>query len=386
MALLTKDELRSLVADGDGPAVSVYTPTERQGKETRQNPIRFKNLVRSARDALGTSGLTPSEADALLAPARRLLEDVDFWQHQADGLAVFVGPDRMFCYRVPLPVESLSVVGRRFHIKPLLPLLSRDGRFYILAVSRRRVRLLEATHWSVRTLDVPGMPQSLEEALNLDVPEKHLQFRTGTGDGGAGGAKGAIFHGHGAGKDLERDRTREFCRLIDAAVHAVLREEHAPLVLAATELLRAVYREVTGYGHVWDGAVNGNPDHVSEDELRDRAWSLVEPGFLAAQTEAAGLVEQALATDRGAGDLRKVVRAAHAGRVEVLFVPLGVHRWGRYEPETRSVVVHEQGAPGDEDLLDGAAAQVLLHWGTVYAVEPGAVPGGQLEAAALFRY
>ena len=56
------------------------------------------------------------------------------------------------------------------------------------------------------------------------------------------------------------------------------------------------------------------------------------------------------------------------------------------KPGTFLKEVHfEQVAAGDEDLLDLAAIQTLLHDGPVYAVEPEQVPGdGPL--AALFRY
>jgi hypothetical protein len=40
----------------------------------------------------------------------------------------------------------------RFHLKPLLPLLTGDGRFYILALSQNQVRLLQGTRYSVRGL------------------------------------------------------------------------------------------------------------------------------------------------------------------------------------------------------------------------------------------
>jgi len=44
------------------------------------------------------------------------------------------------------------VVSDRFHLKPLLPLLTGDGRFYILALSQNQVRLLQGTRYSVRGL------------------------------------------------------------------------------------------------------------------------------------------------------------------------------------------------------------------------------------------
>jgi hypothetical protein len=52
------------------------------------------------------------------------------------------------------------------------------------------------------------------------------------------------------------------------------------------------------------------------------------------------------------------------------------------------VEVHENHAPGDQDLLDLAAVETLAHAGDVYAVSPDKVPGPEAAGpvAALFRY
>ncbi len=44
MTIFSLDELKNLVQNPQYPCVSLYLPVERLGGETRQNPIRFKNL------------------------------------------------------------------------------------------------------------------------------------------------------------------------------------------------------------------------------------------------------------------------------------------------------------------------------------------------------
>lgn len=69
---------------------------------------------------------------------------------------------------------------------PLLPLLSGDGRFYILALSQNELRLLQATRYSVSEVDLEGVPESLSTALRYDVPEESLQWHTSGRAGTAG--------------------------------------------------------------------------------------------------------------------------------------------------------------------------------------------------------
>jgi hypothetical protein len=79
------------------------------------------------------------------------------------------------------------------------------------------------------------------------------------------------------------------------------------------------------------------------------------------------------------------VPAAAEGRVDILFVATGQRRWGSYTPGSGVLALHEQAAPRDSELIDGAVAQTILHGGTVYAVTPEQMPA-DAPLAAIFRY
>ena len=53
-------EIRSMLSESEAPAVSIFVPTHRAGKEIRQNPIRLKNLVKQAEDQLVKEGTRPA--------------------------------------------------------------------------------------------------------------------------------------------------------------------------------------------------------------------------------------------------------------------------------------------------------------------------------------
>jgi hypothetical protein len=50
MSILGRDELNALMTPSAGWCVSLYMPTHRTWKDTRQDPIRFKNLLRPAEE------------------------------------------------------------------------------------------------------------------------------------------------------------------------------------------------------------------------------------------------------------------------------------------------------------------------------------------------
>ena len=102
MAYLTLDDLQSLQAQSSEPCVTVYMPTHRTGREVEQDPIRLKNLLRTAERQLSDSNVKEKDIAALLAPARDLIEKKPFWQHQSDGLALFLSEGDFHHFRLPV--------------------------------------------------------------------------------------------------------------------------------------------------------------------------------------------------------------------------------------------------------------------------------------------
>jgi hypothetical protein len=383
MKQLSRGELEALMQRREGACVSLYAPMVKAGPETQQNAIRFKNLVRKAADALEAHGLGPKEAEAFLAPAFDLIDDTPFWQHQSDGLAVFLAEGFFRCYRVPVEVRELALVEERFHLKPLLPLLSGDGRFYVLALSQKRVRLLEATRHSVHELDLGDLPTSLNEAVGYEVEETHIQYHTGTKTARAGDSP--VYHGQGGGEDDTKAEIRKFFSLLDRGVTALIGDRSAPLVLAGVEFLFPIYRQSSSHPALVEGGVPGNPEELTAEELHERAWPLVEPVFTRSQESAADRYGELAGTGHASSQLEEVITAAADGRVETLFVALGTRRWGWFDPDGRRVELAEQDGPGHEDLVDFAAIQTLLKGGRVFAVQPEQVPEGA-PVAAVYRY
>jgi hypothetical protein len=362
MDAFSRADLRDLLQTSAKFCVSLYLPTHRAGAEVQQDPIRLKNLLRRAEELLAEAGLKSAEAKEILDPAQRLVNETLYWRHQSDGLAVFVGPGLFRTYRVPQRFEELAVVGERFHVKPLLGLMTGDGRYYVLSLSQTYVRLARGSRQGLQELGVSGLPDSLDAAL---LPDDTDAVRRG--------------------EVRAKESIQRFCREVDRALHPVLREEHAPLVLAAVDYVHPIYREANTYANLLQEGVVGSPDKTGASALHEQAWRLVEPHFHKARQEAVGRYRQMANSPRTSHEVKGVVQAAHHGRVETLFTALGHQRWGTIEEGSGQVEMHLEQQAGDVDLLDAAAAQTLLHGGKVYAVELAAMPE-QVLLAAIYRY
>ncbi len=283
MNIFTKKELKNLMEINKGSCISIYMPTHRAGRETEQDPIRFKNLVNDAAKLVQGTGLTGSEVEKMLDPAHKLLQDSDFWRHQSDGLALFLAPGVSHHYRLPFKFEESVVVDNSFHVKPLMPLLASDSLFYILALSQNEVRIFQGTRYGALEVFPEDLPESVAAILYGDF-EKQKHYHSGTSRGT--GKRPAIHHGQGGANEDSKENTLRFFQKINTGLHDLMKDETAPLVVASVEYLLPLYRKANTYPYLMDEGISGNPEELSAEQLHEKAWTIVQPCFQKSQREA----------------------------------------------------------------------------------------------------
>lgn len=387
MSLLSLEELKALVEQTQYPCISLYMPTVRAGTEVQQNAIRFKNLIRQAETLLEEEyELNHADALKLLQPAMDLDQD-DFWQHQNEGLAIFLSEGFLREYRLPFMFDELVVVSNRFHVKPLMPLLIGDGEFYLLALSQKQVRLFEGTRYGITEIELEDVPTSLDDALQYDETAKDGQFRIGTTSGNPRPQQAGSFHGQGSpDRDDFKADILQFFHVLDQGLHKYLNGKKAPLVLAGVNYLLPIYQEANTYPHLINEIIPvENIGTLKPEDLHQPAWAIVEPHYTQTQQSAIEHYHELAGTGKTSTDLKEVVAGAYYGRVDQLFVAVGIQQWGNFDAQADELHVHPEAEPGDEDLLNAAAAQTVLNGGTVYAVAPEEVPE-KAAVAAVFRY
>jgi len=365
--------------------VSCYTPLVRAGPEMQQNPIRLKNAVRLASLELSKQGLDEREAERMLAPMARLSEDYEFLQHPVDTLAVFVADERLEIHRIPVVLPELLVVGARFHVKPLLTLVDTDRPFHVLTLDQHGVALYSATRFDIREVDLGDTPRTLEDALGHELTDPSLQVHSGVARPGSNRRVG-VYHTQGGGKDEAKRELEVFFHRVDQGIVERLRTVGGPLVLAGVEYLLAIYRGVNSYAHLMDEVIEGTPKLLSGEQLHRRAWAIAEPAVFRDREAALSGIDNLVAVGKASRELATVVLAAYDGRVETLVVALDEQRWGTIDVARRRVKSFlTQSDANGVDLLDVAAAQTLLHAGTVFPLPRTHVLANS-GIAAVFRY
>ena len=383
MNLLLESDLEPLLDERPGPCISLYLPLSGIGTRALQGGIRLKNLLREARAGLQAKGLDPGAIESLLGPLEDLTTDLSFWNTQEEGVALFRSPGFTCAFHLPRDFAQRCVIGDHFFLKPLLPLVARGDTFYVLALSQNETRLLEATCRTVRRLGPEHLPHSLVDALGEVKTTQNLQYHTAS-PAHAGGQV-AVFHGQGVGEGDVKEELRRYLRQVESAMRKLLAGRTAPLVLAGAEPLPSLYREISAYPHLVAAPIAGNPEHLSDGELRDRAWGILAPEWKEELHRAAERFEDLAATPRTSSDVTKILPAARHGRVDTLLLACDADLWGRIDDREGTVQIHATPEKGDEELIDAAARLSLRNGGAVYGLDRAEIPGGG-QLAAVFRY
>jgi hypothetical protein len=334
-----------------------------------------KELDQSLRQKYSTR-----EVKALLEPFEELAQQPEFWNHTLDGLAILASPDQFKVYKLQRRVPELAIVADSFHTKPLLRISQSADRYQVLGLSRGAIRLFEGNRDVLDEIDLAaGVPRTLTDALGDEVTESHQSVRSA-------GANAAIHYGQGGKSDEEDIDIDKFFRAVDRAIlehHS--RPSGLPLLLAALPEYHGVFRKISRNPQLLPDRLTIHPDAVSIDELRARAWALVEPRYHARLNQLVDEFEQAKPKGLGDEKLTQVASAAASGQVSTLLIEADREIPGHVDAANGHVEFGDLSNPQVDDLLDDLGELVLNKGGQVAVVPAERMPTAT-GAAAIYRY
>src|SRR6056297_738456 len=162
--------LKELISCEDEPCISIYMSTQsvKKGEFTKLK-IEFKNLVQKVKEKLKKRWeFKEREIKKMLSPIETLVEEVDFWQNQKSGLAVFLSKDTFEYYKLPVDFADKTHVSRYFNIKQLISVLWDNPEYYLLALSPNYSKLYKCDRSEINELEIKDLPKNIKEFLNLD--------------------------------------------------------------------------------------------------------------------------------------------------------------------------------------------------------------------------
>nr|WKN36625.1 hypothetical protein K4G66_30135 [Tunicatimonas sp. TK19036] len=388
MKTMRKKDLQALADFKGVNCVSIYIPTHKKGKEVNEgaDKILLKNHYQQMRQLLKNKDISESEANRYLEPIQKLTEDADFWRHQEQGLAVFLGENYFKYIKLPYAAQEFSTLSTSFHLDQIVPLLDDDHPFYILAVSLNKIRLLEGNEQEISEVDIQDLvPEGMDDALSYYEFEKNLQYHSGANRSEPGSP---IYHGQGGDGGSEQTYILEYFRRVNDVLDQIVLHKNRPVVLAGVDSLHAIYREANKSLKLADEGIKLNPDRESPTDLHQKATEVLKDYFAEDKQSEMSRYAALAGSGKASYDINEIAPAAVNGRIDALFVVEGTHKWGSINREDNSVQLHDNQQDNDHDLVSKAAVETVLHGGHTYVVKKEALPEEFVDAelAAIFRW
>lgn len=390
MPILTEEQFKKLANFDNKPCVSIYIPTQRAGKDVLEEKSKgdLKSQWKKVVEKLKTMNVSQEKIDQLGKPVENLLGDRNFWRHQSDGLAIFVADGFFEHFTLPVNFETYSYVSDHFYVKPLIPMLNRDERFYLLSLQLEDVKLYEATQYSIGEVEVEDLvPSQLEDRVGYDYEEKHQKHKTQRNNIGANPGGTSTQHGYEAADKDRKNEIERFFRAVDKGIYGILHNENVPLVVACQDAYFPWYKEVSRYKHLYPVVVPGNPeaDYDSMFDLHEAAVNVLEPHF---RKELDKKVEQfkELNPERTSASVSDILPAIYEGKVDTLFLQNREDLWGNYNENMSSVQVDDQESSANLSLMNLAAKKVIEQGGQVFLMEREFMPNKESKMNAVYRY
>ena len=369
------EEFKTLALARDKASVSIYVPTSPSPADASANRIAFEDLAKEALAQVGELVITKRRRLALearLAPlAGRILPSPHAkklrlgkldpgmhsdaaWRVAARGVAVLATPGSMVRYRLSYGPKALAEVSDRFHLTPLIRVMTSPLDVFVLALSATSVRLVHAfVNLPPQRVQVPGLPKDLEEATRR--PDN------------------ATSPYPSSGKEDKKVLLQKFARTIAGALRPVLAGQGAPLVLAATEPMAALFRTTSRYPRMVDEIIPGDHDETTDAELADAALPILDRLYRK-DIEAVHARYAELYPRLATADLSYAAHAATAGAVEELLVDLDAVVPGFVSEFDGSVTYAASDTPQAYSIVDEVARRALLTGARVLGTRSTDIP------------
>jgi hypothetical protein len=386
--ILTKERFTELADYRSDCTVSLYIPTHRAGVEVNEHfdAISFKNTLNTVEQMLREKGKDEGYIQNLLKPGYDLIRDDAFWKDLTEGLALFIA-DGFFKYiKMPATPESKIVLEATFYVTPLIPIMTSKEYFYLLVISKHKVKLFKADAFGMQPV-VVDLPDGIDAVKRLSGLDATTYRRGESGRRAPGVSQPGQSHGGGGGNPDGKDNLATYFEAVDDILwdEVFKNEKNAPLMLAGVEYEIPIYKGVCDYHNVWENALTGSREHQDTRSLYKDAREVMEPYFQQRTTKALQTYGNRSATTLTSTVIEELVPAAHYGRIAQLFVCKDVHVWGSFDETSGQVIMHGAQQADSEDLVDHTVVKTLSTGGEVFLLEKSQMPSDGC-LAALLRY
>ena len=302
------------------------------------------------------------------------------------GLALFMAPDYQKIEKLRRGVQDDAIVADRFYLKPLMRLFQTLDEFVILGVSMNHVTLYRGDRDGIRSDGIKDLTFNFDDFWGEPNADRHIGSMSVSGNSTGGSKSRSVYHNYDDVHARKKvDLMRYFGAIDDAVCRVLVENKLMPVVLAALPEYQDLYRSRSRIRGLLEKGILANPDAMTVDELRTRAWALIRPLYEAMTDKVNEEYTNAQVVGKASDHLQEIARALAHGRVGKLLLEEDRKIPGRLMVDTGLVLFADLQNPHINDILDDFADVVHQSSGEVIVLPKVKMPTDR-GVAAIYRY
>jgi len=270
------------------PAVTIIMNTHRTFPENSKDSINLKNLISDTeKRILNEYGETNSKK--ILNNLKEFVSNFDH-NYNLDSLMIFVSSDFLEFIRLPVKVIDSVFIDNKFATKVLIRSMLQIQNYYILCISRKMIRLIEAANESVvNEIKNDNFPIINDSYLESDDIRK-------------------------AWANVHDNYAKEFFHIGDKLFNEYSNKNPNPVILAGDVRNISYYKEIANNINIIIGHIEGNYDETKVHEIVKQAYSVVLNYVSHKQEKALEELDAAKKEKKLLTDINDIYAAAKEGR------------------------------------------------------------------------
>jgi len=371
---LLGEDLLQLQQEKGTVCVSVIVPTHRLAPERRGDITETEKAVEQAKELLRYK-FGEKEIKPVVRNLEELLATIDF-NHNQDGLGMYVSASRKMLVKFPFPVEKKIMADKKFELRDLLYKISFAAPYYVLLLTEKDAKLYSGSRDEVEEVRDHFFPAEFRDEYIYSTPSRSTSQA-----------------GQTHVKSFERDksemvekRLKDFYREADNRLKGYLTDD-VPLILAGPEKELAWFEKVTHHaGHIIH-RVKGNYTRHNRKKIADLAWPAMEEYLQQKRTALLKEYGEILGAHRGYSGIQQVWEAAGEGKAFKLLVEKDYRVPGFVKENDPHLYLRPLAGPHRvlADAVDELIGTVLEKRGEVFFMDNGSL-ADQQRIALITRY
>ncbi len=354
--MMLGQSLLNLQQEKGNICVSVIVPTHRLSPERRTDQLEVERAISKAKENLQYK-YNANDTDPLIKAMDELYDTIDF-NHNTDGIGIFVSPHVKHLEHFAFPVKEKVIVADNFEIRDLLYQVNYSHPYYLLFLTEKGARLFE------------GELNRLTEVKGTDFPKEYTDEYLYEH-----ASRGTSYVGYAFLKDFEKDKSvmeeirhEQFFKKVDELLNAYLVDD-TPLLVTAVSKELSWFEKVSKHKKLIAATIEGNYTYNDYPDLPNHVWDK----YKAFVDEKINMLikdyKEKIGEKLGVEGLEEVWNAAKEGRGFKLLVEKDFRKPGFVDKENESKlylhppkILHKTLADAVDDIIE----TVLEKNGKVY--------------------